>query len=85
MSSIANSSCSGSSFSERRPNYALQLPQEVALPIHLRQRMVARGDRSVALCDRSVALRARRCHQRLRRVDIDRKLICDVVHINHSI
>ena len=85
MSSIANSSCSGSSFSERRPNYALQLPQEVALPIHLQQSMVVRGDRSVALCDRSVALRARRCHQRLQRVDIGRKLICDVVHINHSI
>lgn len=45
----ASSSCSGSSFSEQRPNHALQLPHEVALPIHLRQRMVARGDRSVAL------------------------------------
>jgi hypothetical protein len=40
--------------------------------------------RYVALCDRSVALRARRRHQRLQRVDIGRKLICDVVHINHS-
>jgi hypothetical protein len=27
----------------------LQLPQEVALPIHLRQGMVVRGDRSVVL------------------------------------
>jgi hypothetical protein len=71
---------------------ALQLPQEVAQPVHLRQRVVALGDRSVALCDRSVALcdrsvalRARRCHQRLQRVDIGRKQVCDVVHINHSI
>jgi hypothetical protein len=64
---------------------ALQLAQKVAQPIHLRQRVVAFGDRSVAPCDRSVALRARRRHQLLQRVDIGRKLICDVVHINHSI
>lgn len=31
------------------------VPQEVAQPIHLRQRMVARGDRSAALYDRSAA------------------------------
>ena len=60
---------------------ALQLPQEVAQPVHLRQRVVARRDRSVAHCDRSIALRARRRHQRLQRVDIGRKLIRDVVHI----
>jgi hypothetical protein len=57
---------------------ALQLPQEVAQPVHLRQRVVA-------LRDRSVALRACHRHQRLQRVDIGGKLICDVVHINHSI
>jgi hypothetical protein len=57
---------------------ALQLPQEVAQPIHLRQRLVALGDRSVAL-------RARRRNQRLQRVEIGRKLICDVVHVNDSI
>ncbi|MGY3533220.1 hypothetical protein ACVILK_003195 [Bradyrhizobium embrapense] len=63
----------------------LQLPQEVAQPIHLRQRVVSLGDRSVALCDRSIALRARCRDQRLQRVDVGRKLIRDVVHINHSI
>ena len=47
---------------------ALQLAQEVAQPIHLRQRVVAFGDYRVALCDRRVALCARRRYQRLQRV-----------------
>jgi hypothetical protein len=64
---------------------ALQLAQQVPQAIHLRQRLISLGDRSIACCDRSVALRAGRRHQRLQRVDIGRKLIGDVVHINHSI
>ena len=52
----------------------LQLAQEVAQPINLRQRLVALGDGSIAL-------RARHSHQRLQRVDIGRKLICRVIHI----
>ena len=55
---------------------ALQLAQKMPQPIHLRQRLVALGDRRVAL-------RARRRKQRLQRVDIRWKLSCDVAHARH--
>ena len=60
---------------------ALQLAQQMPQAVHLRQRLVALGDRSVASCDRTVALRARRRKQRLQRADVRRKLICDLVHV----
>ena len=55
----------------------LQLAQEVPQPIHLRQRLVALGDRSVALG-------ACRHNQRLQRLGVGWKLICDVAHDRHS-
>jgi transposase-like protein len=51
----------------------LQLPQEVAQPVVLRQRLIAFGNRSVALG-------ARRRDQRLQRLDTGRNLICDLAH-----
>jgi hypothetical protein len=56
---------------------ALKLAQEVTQPIILRQRLIALGNRRVTL-------RARRRNQRLQRVDIGQKLVCDVIHINYS-
>jgi hypothetical protein len=44
--------------------------------IHLRQRLVALGDRSVPL-------RPRDRDQRLQRVDVCRKLICDLAHVRN--
>ena len=57
---------------------ALQLTQQMPQAIHLRQCLVALGDRSVSLC-------ARRREERLQRLDVGRKLICDVAHVRHSI
>ena len=79
MSSNASCSCSGSSFSERRPNCsALQLPQQMLQAIILRQRLVALGDRSVALGAQSPS-HASACSA----VDIGWKLIRALVHVRH--
>jgi hypothetical protein len=53
---------------------ALQLAQQMPQAIHLRQRLVA-------LSDRSVPLRPRGRDQCLQRVDVCRKLICDLAHV----
>ena len=64
ISSSASSSCSGSSFSERAAELrALQLAQQMLQAIHLRQRLVALGERGVPL-------RTRRRKQRLQRVNV---------------
>src|SRR5580700_9648625 len=52
---------------------ALQLTQRVPQATHLRQRLVALGNRRVSL-------RARRRDQRMQRFDVGRKLMCDLVH-----
>ena len=52
----------------------LQLVQQVAQPVVLRQRLIAFGDRSVTLGDRSVTFGARRRDQRLQRLDIAQNL-----------
>jgi hypothetical protein len=60
---------------------ALQLAQQMPQAVYLRQRLVALGHRSVASCDRTVALRPSCRDQRLQRVDVGRKLICDLAHV----
>ena len=57
---------------------ALQLTQQVPQTIHLRQRLIALGDRGVPL---------RPCgsDQRLQRLDVGGKLICNVAHARYSI
>ena len=55
----------------------LQLAQQMPQPIVLRQRLVALGDRRVAL-------RARRRKQCLQRLDVGRKMICDLAHVRNS-
>jgi hypothetical protein len=48
---------------------AQQVPQAIDLQPHL-----------VALRNRGVTLRPRRCHQRMQRFDIARKLSCGLAH-----
>ena len=55
---------------------ALQLAQQVPQAIHLRQRLVALGNRRVTL-------RARRRDQRVQRFDVGRKLMRVVAHASH--
>ena len=54
----------------------LQLAQKVSQSVNLRTRLVALGDRSVAL-------RAYRCHQRMQRFDVRRKLRRNLAHAQH--
>ncbi len=54
----------------------LQLAQEMAQAINLRQRLVA-------LRDRDVTLRTRRRDQRVQRFDVGRKLMRVVAHASH--
>ena len=60
---------------------ALQLAQEVPQAIHLRQHLIALGARRVTSCDRGVPLRPRCRDQRLQRVDVGWKLVCDLAHV----
>jgi hypothetical protein len=54
----------------------LQLPQQVAQPIVLQERLVALGDRIVTLG-------SRRRKQRMQGFDINGRLRCDLAHAQH--
>jgi len=54
----------------------LQLAQKMPQAIDLRKRPIALGDGSIALC-------THRRYQRMQRLDIGRKLGCDLAHARH--
>ena len=57
----------GAQSSPARKGFATRRAQKVSQSVNLRTRLVALGDRSVAV-------RAYRCHQRMQRFDVRRKL-----------